>query len=694
MSYNEIVKEKNDTVLERCQLVTERISSLIEELEGNINKQIDEIYEGYFLKAAKLLLKIKETFQLVEGGQLKTYSIGQLQQLNNELYGMVKGEAYESSYANPVVCEKKFGQEYGQVLCFLFAEFQRLVPFAFEQRLLELTIYMELFIEVYNYFETEEENRLKNIKTAIYYFNRDYSELFIEALQQEQFNPEWDFAVSIIMDSDLQDLRYLYFFGEHITENELKIASFLNQLPQEKIDSIARTYTEGFRLGFEIAKLDLSKKKVVNIRYSVGFERIVRAAILQFRQQGLQTTIFRASNGSRSGFHGTSPNRQFDYDHRFDSALYMDKALIEQKLKYLKAAYEKKKEMVSVFAGPALIEIFGERPFSPVTKKEALKLSEKQQELSIYYQRESAILFNEYVKNEETSFTIISYPIPEIGEHFEEIFEETIQVNTLDLDQYRRIQQCIIDTLDKGEYVTITGCNKNRTNLKICLHTLNNPEKETNFENCLADVNIPVGEVFTSPKLAGTEGTLHVTKVFLHDLQYIDLELQFKDGMIINYHCSNFETEEENKTYIKENLLYQRETLPIGEFAIGTNTTAYRMGKKYQISHLLPILIAEKTGPHFAVGDTCYKMSEEIRVYNPDGKEIVAKDNECSIVRKEDISKAYFNCHTDITIPYDELGEISVCTKEGENITIISNGRFVLPGTEQLNEALDSLEKL
>ena len=32
---------------------------------------------------------------------------------------------------------------------------------------------------------------------------------------------------------------------------------------------------------------------------------------------------------------------------------------------------------------------------------------------------------------------------------------------------------------------------------------LNNPEKETNFENCLADVNIPLGEVFTSPKLTG-----------------------------------------------------------------------------------------------------------------------------------------------------------------------------------------------
>ena len=52
------------------------------------------------------------------------------------------------------------------------------------------------------------------------------------------------------------------------------------------------------------------------------------------------------------------------------------------------------------------------------------------------------------------------------------------------------------------------------------LHPLADPAKETIFENCVADVNIPVGEVFTSPVLEGTEGTLFVSKVFLHGLPY------------------------------------------------------------------------------------------------------------------------------------------------------------------------------
>ena len=135
--------------------------------------------------------------------------------------------------------------------------------------------------------------------------------------------------------------------------------------------------------------------------------------------------------------------------------------------------------------------------------------------------------------------------------------------------------------------------------------------------------------------------------------------------------------------------MYNHDTLPIGEFAIGTNTTAYVMANKYDIVYKLPILIVEKMGPHFAVGDTCYSHSEDVKVYNPNGKEIISRDNEVSVLRKSEPDKAYFNCHTDVTIPYDELGDIIVFTKTGETVTLIRNGRFVLPGTERLNEVLD-----
>ena len=159
--------------------------------------------------------------------------------------------------------------------------------------------------------------------------------------------------------------------------------------------------------------------------------------------------------------------------------------------------------------------------------------------------------------------------------------------------------------------------------------------------------------------------------------------------MVTDYSCDNFEDAKKGRQYFKENVLLNHDPLPIGEFAIGTNTTAYVAAHKYDIADKLPILIAEKMGPHFAVGDTCYSWEEDTPVYNPDGKEIVAKENEISALRNEDLSKAYFSCHTDITIPYDELGEITAVTKNGEEIIIIKDGRFVLPGTELLNEAFD-----
>ena len=126
----------------------------------------------------------------------------------------------------------------------------------------------------------------------------------------------------------------------------------------------------------------------------------------------------------------------------------------------------------------------------------------------------------------------------------------------------------------------------------------------------------------------------------------------------------------------------------MGEFAIGTNTTAYTFARKYNIQDKLDILIAEKTGPHFAFGDTCYSHQEDLKVYNPDGKEIIAKDNEISSLRNVDISKAYFGCHTDITIPFDEIDVIKVVTKNNKEIEIIKDGFFVLKGTKELNKAL------
>ena len=319
-------------------------------------------------------------------------------------------------------------------------------------------------------------------------------------------------------------------------------------------------------------------------------------------------------------------------------------------------------------------------------------LPDKQREIDVYERSEKSQLINHYIHGEERSFTIIAYPVPSIGEKYEEIFAETVHINTLDYMLYRNMQQKIIDVLDTADRVHIKGCNGNRTDLYVKIHPLSDPAKETAFENCVADVNIPVGEVFTTPVLEGTRGLLHVKGVYLNGLFFRDLEIRFENGRTVSGTCANFEKEEENRKLVKQVIFANHDSLPMGEFAVGTNTTAYAAALRYGIQDKFPILIAEKTGPHFAVGDTCYSWMEDVPVHNPDGREMIAKENEISRCRKTDPGKAYFNCHTDITIPYSELDTVEAVSADGTRTAIIAGGRFVLSGTEELNAPFLALE--
>lgn len=678
----------------RYELAIERI----ENIKGE--NTVSEKYRDYFRTLADFALLVDKLKEKIENGEYYKFSIEELECWNTHLYDDVLGEHYKTSYANPAFATEKFGIEYGRLLSFLYTELRGVIPYAFEKKTEYLDILFELFIEVYNQFEEENEPEYEHVRQTIYWYASDYCDVFLADRIKEQIDPEDNFAVDLIMNSDFNDVRYLYYYGEYVSENEKRTAMHLNELPLETIQKMADVYTEGYRIGFVNTGKNLSKKATVNIRYTLGFERVIRIAIENFRKMGLKTTIYRAGvsvltkrQHLKIGYYGGIANKQYEYDHKDDQALILDRQFMERKLEVMRTTYEQYKDLARRHAGPACMETFGEEPFTPVSKSETVKLNDKQKEISLEYDSKSSQIVNNYIPGDERSFTIVAYPVPEIGDQYEEIFDEIIKINTLDAKVYEKVQQTIIDALDQGTSVHILGNNGNHTDLRVQLYKLKDPKKETIFENCVADVNIPVGEVFTSPVLEGTNGVLHVSQVYLNELLYKDLEVTFSNGMVADYNCKNFEHELENKEYFLDNVLYRHPTLPLGEFAIGTNTTAYVAAKKYNIADKMPILIAEKMGPHFAVGDTCYSWAEDIKVYNPNGKEIVARDNSVSIQRKEDISAAYFHCHTDITIPYEELKSITVECADGKEIEIIRDGIFVLPGTEILNEPLKNSNK-
>ncbi len=676
-------------------LLKNRISDLKDELKG------DDAWGCYFTEVTAFITDVIEVYESVKTGLYDKLPTAEKKAFIDRLYRNIVPAGYDKSFLNPDFATARFGTDIGRVLSAIYAELVSMISYAYESDIYSLVIRLGLFLELYGAYEAEKldgnEIAAEEILAIYKDYAFDHSKDMTDHSAESLYCKDNGVAGRIIENADLTDTSYLYDYGEYISDNEIKTAEYLASLPTEDIESMASVYVEGYIKGFEVTGKDVSIKNLTEVRYCLGFERVVKKAAELFKNHGLDVSLRRSEPSFvagrklvKVGYFSTIANKQFEADHENDRVLFFDKKMLEHRLTCFKNSLEERKIQTSGFGGPAVIEVFGEKPTELAVKQSVIKPDDEMNKLFAEYTVRSVDILNEYVKGEERSFTIIAFPTPAIGKDFEAIFKETVRLNTLDYTLYRDIQQTITDSLDKADYVMIKGRNGNETDLKINLWKLKDPAKETIFENCVADVNIPVGEVFTSPVLEGSEGLLHVKNVYLNEMPFKDLRLRFKDGKVTDYSCENYPDKKDNEEYIKKYLLFSHKTLPIGEFAIGTNTTAYMMMKRYNLESVMPILIAEKTGPHFALGDTCYSHEEDMVTYNPDGKAIVARENSISAQRNDKPTEAYFGCHTDITIEYDELDRLYGVSASGEEINIIRDGRFVLKGTEELNKELDN----
>jgi len=657
----------------------EPYQELIQRLEIMEIKQ-DMPDAAFFQELQKICLQSEEFATFLEDNpQLKTIPLEHLSSWHNEYYAALAN--YDNCLGNPDYAVKQYGEEKGRFIASVYYQFMNMFALQANRNYLQLEENLRLFYALYN----KAVNGIIEVKDWI----QDYRKLFLENYKTklyykfyQNFYPEANINYDLVMNSNLKDLRYLYRYGMFISDASIKMAQFLNSYPEQELMDIARYIVQCWIDGFTRGQKDYRQKKTAAIIVPCGMELLGRLVYNELEKIGIK--------GQFNVPYKIYQNKQFSYDHRFDNALILDTDFADMAIEVYAEVVMELQEELKNDAGPVYIELFGETPFSPIVKNSVLTLSKEQQELSRKMISRNTRTYYQYYKRDQASFCIIAFPSPEIGEQFPEIFAATLKINLLDSMHYSEIQQKIIDVLDKADYVNVKGKPGNDTDINVQLHTLQNPDKETNFENCVADVNIPVGEVFTSPVLKGTNGTLHVADIYLNSLRYFNLKIHFADGWVKDYSCTNFADPEEGEKYIYENLLLPHKSLPIGEFAIGTNTLAYQMAKKYDILALLPILIIEKMGPHFAIGDTCYSNEEDSP--HPsfvNGKEMIAVDNEKSITRKEDPVNAYLQKHIDITLPYEMLASITAVTKEGEKFDIIRDGRFVVPGTEELNIYLD-----
>lgn len=674
------------------RLITDRINLAMGRLT-QIKTEKNMKFHSFFFPLASFLEKVNEVRVKKEIGEFEDLSFDEHIITQNEFFNDLKEENYNESVCNPDFLKKICDREFVSPFSSLTFEVRAALITVYEGDLEGFVNILELFLQVYCI--CADNGDAKEVSEAIYWYASDYLDVTARKRIIESFSTSNSFFYNIIMNEDLTDLRYLFKFGEYISDNEVKTAKYLNSLDKMTIELCAKTFVNGYRDGFFAMQKDISKKSIVSLCYRIGFERIIKEVIILFEDMGFEVVLTRKpyrladiSPIRNRGISSGGVNRQYEYDHKYDMALFTKKAYLDRKLEVSRHTFEEIKWNLEQYGGPALMETFGDKDFSPVKKDYANSFGEKQNNLMTDFRTDMSILQNKYIDMAGTSFCIIAWPLPSISEEnslYSDIFEDIIKINTLDSQKYKEIQQRIIDALDKAESVRIVGGEENKTDLTVKLHTLNDKSKETNFENCLADVNIPVGEVFTSPRLESTVGTLFVKDVFLEGYYLKNLCIKVRDGMIEDYICENFEKYEDNRRIIEDSILKGHKSLPMGEFAIGTNIIAYNVAKKYNIFKKMPILIAEKMGPHFAFGDTCYSHEEENITYNPDGKAIIARDNECSIKRKTDIKNAYFNCHTDITVPLAELGDIYTNEADGIHTYIVKDGKFVLEGCEELN---------
>ena len=263
-------------MLERLQLSIDRIKEI------KVEKKLRKEYQDYFETVAEFLLQIEEERQWILAGNLQIVSLEELEAKNNKLYEDILPDNYDTSYANPQYAVSIFGKEMGQFLAAVYAEMRSIIVAAFENDVTSMVIRMELFLELYGMFmDACEEIRMDGekaeavyteklpdftaLKETYFWFACDYIEDILTKEVTAQFDPTFNWAAKLLDNTDITELRYLYYYGEYVTENEKKLAVYMNSLPEEKITLMADTYTEGYRRGFEATQKDISIKKTVNV---------------------------------------------------------------------------------------------------------------------------------------------------------------------------------------------------------------------------------------------------------------------------------------------------------------------------------------------------------------------------------------------------------------------------------------------
>ena len=123
--------EENIEISERFELVSDRVKGIVYETT------VEQPFRDFFIKEAQFLLTVFNLYEQVQYGDYDKFSLKELEEKNEILYGELK-DHYEESYLNPAYAHKLLGEECGKELSWLAVKLRNSIVPAMIQRLSDI----------------------------------------------------------------------------------------------------------------------------------------------------------------------------------------------------------------------------------------------------------------------------------------------------------------------------------------------------------------------------------------------------------------------------------------------------------------------------------------------------------------------------------------------------------------------------
>lgn len=218
-----VLMREDEQIRERYNLTLERIRMIPKE------DSVMSVYRDYFQKTAEFILELDGILNRISSESTEHCELEGLQEENRNIDQDIIEGHYDRSYANPEFAVQTMGEDIGHYLSLLYAELRRGIWDAYQRKKDYLTIRNELFVEIYNCFEDENEPNIKELRSILYWYVSDYYEVFLADRIQEK----------ILSGDTVHRADYHLFLGESLFADEIHRLSSSERFEADHAEDIA-----------------------------------------------------------------------------------------------------------------------------------------------------------------------------------------------------------------------------------------------------------------------------------------------------------------------------------------------------------------------------------------------------------------------------------------------------------------------